>query len=624
MSRLKDITSTERLLDIIRNKKDDISIESIDKSKIELPKKRFKFNSPKIASIRKSVNIGIDIGHKYLRLVKMARLADNHWEMLAYKSVPFIHAKKSPEFINFLKSEINEFCGVHRNANLWAIMSAARVNVRHIHIPKVAKKRIENAVYWTIKKETPFDEKDTVFDFEIQGEVIEQGVSKWLTMVYTAPKEEVDEIKGLFSQIGLPLTGISITPFAIQNIFKTGWIPSAVEGTVAGLFIGNDFSRIDIYAKGKLIMTRGIKAGINSMVETLMEQLMETKHETSETAGKKSQINMEQAKKVLFSLSADSPHLTEQDVGFELTEEEKFEFILPALERIVRQAERTFEHFRVNLNYDRIDKIYISSAMDISKRIVEYMGDQLAIETDLPDPIILKLPFAVKSMEKISVSERVALIPALGLAISDNAYTPNLLFRFKDKERVTNIGRANRIIIAVFIVAVFLSSGFYLYQIQEVRAKEAQIAGLEKQLSQNFPLIDQNLISQIAASAAKREQVYREYSDRYLGMAVISELSLLTPVNIRLINLRARVGTVPSGKGSSKESKKETAKEELKHVVIEGIVLGDRKTLESSLAGYLMKLETSPIFRQVSIQKNNIEPFKKSEVLYFVIDMQIG
>jgi hypothetical protein len=294
------------------------------------------------------------------------------------------------------------------------------------------------------------------------------------------------------------------------------------------------------------------------------------------------------------------------------------------LERIVRQAERTFEHFRVNLNYDRVDKIYISSAMDISRRIIEYIGDQLGIESNLPDPLTLKLPFAVKSMEGIPVSERIALTPALGLAISDNAYTPNLLFRFKDKERLTSIVRANRIIVAVFIVAIFLSSGFYLYQLQEVRAKEAQITGLEKQLSQNFPRVDQNLVSQIAASAEKREQVYREYGDRYLGMAVISELSLLTPENIRLINLRAHVGIVPSGKGSANDLKKETPKEELRHVVIEGVVLGDRRTLESSLAGYIMKLEASPIFRQVSIRKNSIEPFKKAEVLYFVIDMQIG
>jgi len=624
LPRLKDITSTERLLDIIRNKKDDIDTKSINTSKIDPLKKRFKFNSLKISPLQKSINIGIDIGHKFLRLVKMAKLADNHWEMLAYKSIPFTHDKKSFEFINFLKSEINGFWGVHKNVNLWAIMSAARVNVRHVHIPKVAKKRIENAVYWTIKKETPFDEKDTIFDFEIQGEIVEQGVSKWLTMVYTAPKEEVDELKGLFSQIGLPLTGISITPFAIQNIFKTGSVPSAAAGTIAGLFIGNDFSRIDIYAGGKLIMTRGIKAGINSMAETVMERLQEVGDATPEIARKKLTVNMEQAKKVLFSLGPDSPPLTERDVGFGLKDEEKFEIILPAIERIVRQTERTFEHFRVNLNYDRVDKIYISSAMDISKRITEFIGDQLAIKSDLPDPLILKLPFTVKSMEQLSASDRIALTPALGIALSDNAYTPNLMFRFKDKERAANIGRANRIIAVVFIIAVCLSSGFYIYQIREAREKEAKIAGLESQLSQNFPRIDQNLLSQIAANASKREQVYGEYSDRYLGMAVISELSLLTPENIRLINLRAHVGAVPSVKGSAKELKKETAKEELKHVVIEGVVLGDRKALESSLAGYVMKLEASPIFRQVSVQKNNIEPFKKTEILYFVIDMQIG
>jgi len=624
LSRLKEITSTERLLDIIRNRKDDIGSESIDTSKIDPPKIQFKFTPPKIASMQKSVNIGIDIGHKCLRLVKMAKFADNKWEMLAYKSIPFAHTKKSPEFINFLKSEINQFYGVHKNANLWAIMSAARVNVRHIHIPKVAKKQIENAVYWTIKKETPFDEKDTIFDFEIQGEVAEQGVTKWLTMVYTAPREEVDEIKGLFSQIGLPLTGISITPFAIQNIFKTGWISSAAEGTVASLFIGNDFSRIDIYVKGKLIMTRGIKAGINSIVETLMERLMETGHDTSEMAGKRSSVNVEQARKVLVSLGPDSTPLTEQDVGFELKDEDKFEIILPALERIVRQAERTFEHFRVNLNYEKVDKIYISSAINISKNIIEYIGDQLGIESDLPDPLTLRLPFAVKSMEGVSVSERIALTPALGLGLSDNTYTPNLLFRFKDREKATRIGRANRIIIAVFIIAVFISSGFYLYQTQEAREKEAQIAVLEKQLSQDNLRIDQNLVSQIAASTAKLEHVYREYSDRYLGLAVIGELSSLTPANIRLINLKAHVGTVLLGKESVKEQKKETAKEELKHVVVEGVVFGDRRTLESSLAGYIMKLEASPIFRRVSVQKNNIEPFKKSEVLYFVIDMQIG
>ena len=621
MSRLKEITSTEKLLDIIRNKKDDNHTESVDTSKIKPPKKRYKFTIPEIVPVRKSTTIGIDIGHEYLRMVKTRRLADSQWELLDYRSVPLVHAKNSPAFINLLNSEINKFCGSYKNTNIWAIMSAARVNVRHINIPKVPKKQIENAVYWTIKKETPFDEKDSVFDFEIQREVSEQGVPKWLTMVYTAPKEAIEEVKGIFGQIGLPLTGISIIPFAVQNIFKTGWIAPAVEGTVASLFIGNNFCRIDIYTKGKLIMTRGIKAGVSSMVESLTELLMETNRESLKKERKLSLISVEQVRKVLFSLSPDSQPLTNQDVGFELTDKEKFHAILPALERMIRQVERTFEHFAGSLNYEKVTKIFVSSAMNISKPIIDYIGDQLGIESDVIDPLKL---YADKSIEETSFSERLALTPAFGIALSDNAYTPNLLFRFKDKKNAANIILVNRIMFAVFIAAALISSGIFLFQIQSARQKETQIASLEKELLQFSPRVDQNLISQMIANSRKQQMTSREYNDKYIGMAVISELSSLTPANIRLTNLKAHVGAALSGKAVAKEPQKEIIKEESRNVVIEGIIFGDRNALESSLAGYIMKLDASPMFHHVSIQKNVIEPFKKSEVLYFIIDMKIG
>jgi type IV pilus assembly protein PilM len=627
LARLKEITSTERLLNIIRNKKDEIKTERLDTSKIDPPKKLIKFTHPRIVSGEKPVTIGIDIGHEYLRMVKTARSADKRWELLDYKSVPFAHitTRKSPDFSNFLRSELNKFCGSIRNANLWAIMSAARVNVRHINIPKVAKKQIENAVYWTIKKETPFDDKDTVFDFEIQREVTEQGVGKWITMVYTAPRAEIEELKGLFSQIGLPLTGISITPFAIQNLFKTEWIPPAVEGTVASLFIGNDFSRIDIFAKGKLIMTRGIKAGINSMVESLMERLGITRKEAAGKDRSLPPLSFEQAKKVLFSLSPDSPPLMENDIGFGLTDEEKFETILPALERVVRQVERTFEHYTGGHNYDMVTRIYVSSAMNISQPVIEYVGNQLGIKSDILNPLKSKIPNIGKSMEQASVSEILALIPAFGLALSDNAYTPNLMFRFKDKEREANITRANRIIFAVFIVALFVCSGFLLFEIQKARERETVIAQLEQQLSQYKPRVDQNLISGMLSSSSRQHQLARTYVDRYLGMAVISELSSMTPRNIRLIDLKVRTGAVQSGKMTAKEPKRSAAapKEEAKNVTVEGVVFGDRKALEASLAGYIMKLKSSPMFSHISVQKNSIEPLRKDEVLYFVIEIKL-
>jgi hypothetical protein len=313
--------------------------------------------------------------------------------------------------------------------------------------------------------------------------------------------------------------------------------------------------------------------------------------------------------------------LTENDIGFGLTDKEKFETILPALERVARQAERTFEHYTGGHNYDTVTRIYVSSAMNISQPVIEYVGNQLGIKSDILNPLKSKIPNIGKSVEQTSVSEILALIPAFGLALSDKSYTPNLMFRFKDKEREANTTRANRIILAAFIVALVVCSGSLLFEIQKAREKETVIAQLEKQLSQYTPRVDQNLISGMLSSSSRQHQLARTYVDRYLGMAVISELSSMTPPNIRLIDLKMR-----TGKMAAIEPKREASgiKEGAKNVTVEGVVFGDRKALESSLAGYIMKLKSSPMFSHISIQKNSIEPLRKDEVLHFVIDMKLA
>lgn len=152
---------------------------------------------------------------------------------------------------------------------------------------------------------------------------------------------------------------------------------------MASLFIGNDFSRIDIYAQGNLVMTRGIKAGISSMLESVLEGL----NEKAAAAGAGEPLDKDKARKILFSLSPDSPPLVEGDAGYGLMEEEIWEMILSALERLVRQVERTFEYFTVNLGNERVDKIYVSGAMNAYRRIAEYVGEQLNIGSDIFDPM---------------------------------------------------------------------------------------------------------------------------------------------------------------------------------------------------------------------------------------------
>jgi len=101
-------------------------------------------------------------------------------------------------------------------------------------------------------------------------------------------------------------------------------------------------------------------------------------------------------------------------------------------------------------------------------------------------------------------------------------------------------------------------------------------------------------------------------------MAVIGELSALTPKHVRLLALRiAQESAVAQGK----DAKPSDAPDD---ITIEGIVRADREQLDAMLANYVMKLENSPMFRQVVLQKSAVVPFRKEEVLHFTLKAKTG
>ena len=572
--------------------------------------------------------------------------SDGSWQIIDRRklALPPKTPRDAPEFSTFLKASLASFCGSPKRTNLWVIMSTAKVDARHIRVPKVSKKQLGNVVYWTAKKETAFDERESAFDFESQGEVIEQGIPKLAVMVYTAPRREIEDLKTQFARIGWPLTGISIVPFSVQNLFRTGWFPT-VEGTIASLFIGNDFSRIDIYAEGNLVMTRGIKAGLSSMVEALVDRFNELNGPAS--------LTLEQGRKIVQSLSPDTPPLGKTDAGYDLAKETIFAMIEPALERLARQVERTFEHYTTTMPGDRITHVFVSSVMNVYQPIIDYVGSLLGIRSAVMDPLsshtsdtflldeidcISTLTneggrnasetFLMDEIVTPSVSERIAYAPALGIALSANDHTPNLMFTYKDKEREANIVRINRTVFAIFMASVLICSGFFAYQNIAIAHRKEVNANLEGQLARLGAPVNRDQLTKIAAQVSQRQKLSWVYADRYLGMVLLSELAALTPPNVRILDLKINLGpvAVPAIKTQlSKETgkEKEKAPPRIEEVTVEGLILGERQTFETSIAGYLMTLESSPLFQQVKIQKHTVEPYPKGEALRFVIYLKV-
>ena len=109
--------------------------------------------------------------------------------------------------------------------------------------------------------------------------------------------------------------------------------------------------------------------------------------------------------------------------------------IQPALERLIRQVERTIRHYALNYENARVSKIFISSGVSPHQRILNYIGDELGMPTEVLNPFSESGNFLPHVPIPDSVSEQSSFAPAMGMALADNSRTPNFLFTYKDKRQ---------------------------------------------------------------------------------------------------------------------------------------------------------------------------------------------
>jgi hypothetical protein len=91
----------------------------------------------------------------------------------------------------------------------------------------------------------------------------------------------------------------------------------------------------------------------------------------------------------------------------------------------------------------------------------------------------------------------------------------------------------------------------------------------------------------------------------------------MTPASVRLVNISARFENpakpAPGGKPGAPK----------KVVIVDGVITGDRASLESDLAAYLMTLRNSPLFKEAAISKKSVEMMNNQPVMRFTAQMDV-
>jgi len=207
----------------------------------------------------------------------------------------------------------------------------------------------------------------------------------------------------------------------------------------------------------------------------------------------------------------------------------------------------------------------------------------------------------------------------LGFSLSDNSRTPNVIFTYQEKNKEVNTKRLDKFIFSSFLAALIICLATLFYQSAKWDILKGQRVRLEKELSLCRPFLSMEQVLKLSNEVKMQKTITHQYAQKYLSLAAISEISDLKPQNIRLISFKMTEGIAAPINDADK-----TVKGANDGVTIEGIIFGNRNKLDSSLTNYVMTLENSPMFKQVSVQKSSIVTFKKNEVLQFTVNAKTG
>ncbi len=664
MGKDSKISPNERLLQLIRSSAKaegpgDAARKQPIVSKIRARKWRF-------SAAGRQVQIGVDISPSRLVCVKV-RGQDLDYEVLGTANVPLEEGVEpgSDAFVTVLRQTLSGLCADGEKPRIWAATQNSRVNIQYVTIPKVASRQVDNAVFWTAKKEMGFDEAAVVFDFERRGEVAEKGVSRLATLAYTADREVVERLRKAFAQAGYPLTGLTMDPFAHQTLYRRHVVPD-IAGATANLHVGRDWSRLEICNNGSLMFMRVIKTSMSGMEQAVLEGLEGRQGSSSqafapsarpaasavaaETPGQPSEsveavvdldsldlgdsgfvleldapvetppplaalpqetptsasVSLEDARELLGCIIYGCESLSPANPGQGLAESEIMALLEPAAARLVRQVEMTLKHFRESLGFEAVTKLTVSGMLGASRLFLGYIGDQLGLPCDTLDPLGAHALTGWFGPELTAPS--VLYAQALGLALSDNALTPNALFTYKAKSEARTaraLEQGTLVGLALILTALAFFSLDTLWNRQQLADEQAR---LSRELDSLGGKPDLSVLTQRIAAIKTRRDAAKAYAERAKILGLWGAVLSLAPEDVRIGSLTGEFAPPKEAPKPGDHPKSGTRTPDASgRVVLTGMITGDSRLFDSKLASFVVGLEGANLFESAQVKQNELE-----------------
>jgi Tfp pilus assembly PilM family ATPase len=534
------------------------------------------------------------------------------FRFIPYETAPFKDEETllpdllaAPWFAAFLQKHLNKFCTKVKTPLVWCGLPRESVKVHNVTIPKVPDNEIANSVFWSMQKEEPFERDETIIDFDLVKEIQEDSFTKFLTIVYLVRRPEVESLEKLFKKIDFTLTGVSTPTVALQNEIRRDHFNS-VDESFSRLVIGENKSFIELYFRNTLVFSRDIKTGISSFVDSLMEM----------AASRGVILSEDECRKLILAEEREAAALAGGYGLFTDGETDIFSLELPAPVRLLRQMERTFDYYQNNFHIPRCSAVYLSGISFSDTRLAAYLSSGIGIPCHVHTPFAtLSQPANITGPARSGGGYR--LVAAFDMALSEHDVTRNFLVPRAAKEKQQQEKKVNKVAILSTAILLLVSASIFFWQHMQIREKKAELQAITAELSKGV-FADENqantrLLTELGKLKNNNSKL-TTLTERYFPTALLGQIIVSLPPEIKLLSL-----SLEESKSKDPAVNKEGV---VQKISMEGIVTGNRSNMEFILAKFIRKLTDTSFILSANVIEKSTDKYMSEEVLTFTIQVK--
>jgi type IV pilus assembly protein PilM len=406
--------------------------------------------------------IGIDIGYSSVNVAQAALYQGRPTIIKALVELigPVEDAQREKATSEALKKVLAHFDT--RHADIVCTVSHQKTIVDYITMPRMPEGELADAIKIEVGNSQHFAIDDPVFDFHLAGHVAEKNAEKTSVIVAAVARSSIDSLLAHFPPLdqdrlawlkkvlqvpdfmGLNLVRVIPVSIALENVIKIS--QQNKKETIVVLEMGSMSAELDIYRDGYLEFSRRINITGFDFIQCLTSALSTSKG--------KVELTLEEAQWVWKKFGIPSAG-EEYLIPEKITANQAISLLRPKLEQLIREITRFFDFYYDKNRGDKIDRLVLSGAGTMLKRLPEFLNAELGLPAGLGNSF-QDVTFLHEGMlDDLEMRQRLTV--AIGAALSDGKGINLLPQPLRDSRK--KFGR--KILLGATAIVVLLASVFF-------------------------------------------------------------------------------------------------------------------------------------------------------------------